>query len=323
MSIITPGEPAAEVQEAPTAEAAPEGQAVEGEGTVEEAVASNLPDDTMLELEAPDGTKTTVSLKELRQTYIDRDRHRKAADQKFTEADKARKGVQAAVVNAIKDPTSFLKWMETQRPDFKTVDFFFEQLERDGNPQVIDRLAQLLEKKLKAEETEQALSPADKRVRELEKQNEELRQQWEQHQDDLEERSLFDGVKGAIEAAGLNPTPLVGVMALEIIAEAREKGIDLSHEEAANILKEQVSSAAERLFKPAAEGKDALPPRGPDGKFQAPAKAAPGAADAGTVAQAKRQARATVVKQPNKKKNEGESEPMSFLEAIRQSYSSV
>jgi hypothetical protein len=105
-----------------------------------------------------------MTLKELRANY----RHHSVSDQKFTEADKARKSVASALENAKRDPASVLKWIETQRPDFKTQDFLFKQLEAEADPRVIDRLAQLLQAKLDAEEADKKLTPADRRVKELE-----------------------------------------------------------------------------------------------------------------------------------------------------------
>ena len=196
MSILAATEPSEEVVESPAEGEAPAEEG--GEGTVAEAVASDLADDTMLEVTDSAGNKQIISLKDLRETYVERDRHRAAADRKFTEADKLRKGVQSEVTKALQDPTSFLKWMETQKPDFKTVDFFFEQLEKSGDTQVIDRLAALLEKKLQNEEQERALTPAEKRVRELEQQLKEREQEREQELDDREERVLFEDRKSVV-----------------------------------------------------------------------------------------------------------------------------
>jgi len=317
--MISVAEPNQEVEQPVEGETVEQGEAQET--TVAEAVESDLADDTQLEITDASGAKQTVTLAQLRDIYLERDRHRKAADQKFTEADKIRKGVQGEVAKALRDPSSFLKWIETQRPDFKTVDYFFEQLEKDADPRVIDRLAQVLERKLKAEQEENQLTPEARRARELEQENQRLKQQYEEILDRQEEQVLFEGVRDAVAAAGLNPTPLVAVMALEIISQARERGVDLSKERAAAILKEQVSGAAERLF-----AKDT--PRGPDGKFQAAPRSTKGAADAGMAAQAKRSAkenapRVSVVKKNKKEEDKNSEEPLSFLEAIRRSYSSI
>lgn len=315
--IASIGEPS-EVVETPDA---PQ-EGAEQPSTVSEAAQSGLPDDTELEIELADGSKQTVKLGDLRQNYVDRDRHRKAADQKFTEADRRLK---SAVGAAVQDPNAFMEFVEKNRGDFKRIDYAFKMLEENADPQVIDRLAAILTKKLEAEKAEQEMSPADKRVRELEEQNKKLQAQWEREMDSREEQALFDGVKAAVEAAGLNPTPMIAVMALEIVSEARAQGVNLNAQQAAQILKQQFSGAAEKLFNPpaATQPRDAA-----TGQFQTKAKAAPGAADQGMAAAARRQAkqdapRVSVVKNA-KKEAPKEDRRQSFLEAMMEhAYSSI
>jgi hypothetical protein len=296
-----------------------EGQPAEGEGTAEEVAASTLPDDTQVEVEDPtvEGGKRVMTLKELRASY----RHRAASDQKFTEADKARKSVASALENAKRDPASVLKWIETQRPDFKTQDFLFKQLEAEADPRVIDRLAQLLQAKLDAEEAEKKLSPADRRVKELEARLQEVEARESAAADQRVEQELFDGVKSAIAEAGLNPSPLVAIMALEVVSEARQMGLKLTNTEAALLLKDNFRKAAEGLFAPKPDEK----PRGADGKFQAQAKDRADTAPGSTAQAAKRAAkdaapRVSVVK-PAKKKDADDEKPKSYLDLIRESYS--
>lgn len=314
---VTAAEPA---EPAAPAEATPAGGSVTTEQLQELA---QLPEDSLLEIETPDGPKR-LTLKELKGAY----RHRAASDARFTEADKLEKRaktleqqINGALLAAKKDGgKSVIDWV-AKESGRDPLDVLSEQLEKATDPKVIDKLAAILEKKLLEAEAEAKKTPETKQAEEWRKRAEAAEAQLEQSKDLRVENEMFEAVKTTLAEAGLKPSPMNAIQVLELLVEAKsmEPPIELTPKEAALLLKEQVRSNAEMLFKPTETAKP----------VQSKSNGANGASTGAVMEVAKALAkkvdapRVTVVKKGATKKapKDSDDEPQSFLSALRNVYS--
>jgi hypothetical protein len=308
---MSTSEPAAPAQTAPA----------EGAVTTEELQElAQLPEDSVVEVDTPEGPKR-MTLKELKSSY----RHRAASDQRFTEADKLSKQakslesqINGALLAAKKDGgKSVIDWVAKESGK-DPLDVLAEQLEKATDPKVIDKLAALLEKKLAEAEKEAAKSPETKEAEKWRMRAEQAEAQLETSKDLKVENEMFESVKATLTEAGLKPSPMNAIQVLELLVEAKsmEPPIELTPKEAALLLKEQIRSNAELLFKP---------PEAQPGKAKANGAATTGVLDAAKREAKKAEApRVTVVKKGKKQAEKDESdedEPQSFLSVLRGAYS--